>query len=486
MRVAIAGGGLAGLACAKYLCDAGYQPLLFERRDVLGGLVAAWKDADGDWIETGLHNFFGAYPNTLQLFKELGISDRLQWKQHALIFNQPDKPGTYSRFDLPDIPAPFNAIVGILRNNDMLTWGEKVKFAIGLIPAMIRGQGYVEQMDRYSLLEWLRRQGIDERVNTDIFIAVSKALAFINPDEISATVPLTALNRFLQQKDGSKIAYLDGAPPERLCQPMVDYIVARGGEVHLNMALQEISLNPDGSVRGFCFTREERTPSRLREGSAPIEITADAYVSALSVDPLKVLLPPQWQGIPYFQQLQELEGVAVISLQLWFDRKLTEIDHSLFSRSPLLSVYADMSNTCREYADPNRSMLELVLAPAAEWIDRSDEEILSATLEELKKLFPQHLSGPNPAQIRKWVVVKTPRSVYKAIPGRQQYRPSQATPIPNFFLAGSYTRQPFLGSMEGAILSGKWAAEAIVQGKGIPSVTSTTSSTPPTLTASSV
>jgi 15-cis-phytoene desaturase len=253
MRVAIAGGGLAGLACAKYLCDAGHQPLLFERRDVLGGLVAAWKDADGDWIETGLHNFFGAYPNTLQLFRELGISDRLQWKEHSLIFNQPDKPGTYSRFDLPDIPAPFNAIVGILRNNDMLTWGEKVKFALGLVPAMIRGQRYVEQMDRYSLLEWLRRQGIDERVNTDIFIAVSKALAFINPEEISAMVPLTALNRFLQQKDGSRIAYLDGAPPERLCQPMVDYIVARGGEVHLKAALQDIRLNLDNSVAGFCL-----------------------------------------------------------------------------------------------------------------------------------------------------------------------------------------------------------------------------------------
>lgn len=456
MRVAIAGGGLAGLACAKYLCDAGHQPLLFERRDVLGGLVAAWKDADGDWIETGLHNFFGAYPNTLQLFRELGISDRLQWKEHSLIFNQPDKPGTYSRFDLPDIPAPFNAIVGILRNNDMLTWGEKVKFALGLVPAMIRGQRYVEQMDRYSLLEWLRRQGIDERVNTDIFIAVSKALAFINPEEISAMVPLTALNRFLQQKDGSRIAYLDGAPPERLCQPMVDYIVARRGEVHLKAALQDIRLNPDGSVAGFCLA----TPS------GPVEVTADAYVSALSVDALKELLPAQWWGIPFFQKLRELEGVPVISLQIWFDRKITHIDHSLFSRSPLLSVYADMSNTCRAYADPERSMLELVLAPAAEWIDRGDEEIFAATLEELKKLFPQHLTGPNPARVRKWVVVKTPRSVYKATPGRQQYRPTQVTPIPNFFLAGSYTLQPFLGSMEGAILSGKWAAEAI--NKGIP------------------
>ena len=64
MRVAIAGAGLAGLACAKYLVDAGHQPIVYESRDVLGGLVAAWEDEDGDMYETGLHAFFGAYPNT--------------------------------------------------------------------------------------------------------------------------------------------------------------------------------------------------------------------------------------------------------------------------------------------------------------------------------------------------------------------------------------------------------------------------------------
>ena len=63
MRVAIAGAGLAGLSCGKYLVDAGHTPIILERRDVLGGKVAAWKDADGDWYETGLHIFFGAYPN---------------------------------------------------------------------------------------------------------------------------------------------------------------------------------------------------------------------------------------------------------------------------------------------------------------------------------------------------------------------------------------------------------------------------------------
>ncbi|TAF07929.1 MAG: 15-cis-phytoene desaturase [Nostocales cyanobacterium] len=453
MRVVIAGAGLAGLSCAKYLIDAGHTPIVLERRDVLGGLVAAWKDSDGDWYETGLHAFFGAYPNMLQLFKELGIEDRLQWKEHTLIFNQPDKPGTLSRFDVPDIPAPFNIIASILRNNDMLTWEQKIRFAIGLLPAIVRGQKYVEEMDKYSFSDWLKRQGVGERVASDVFIAASKALTFINPDEVSSTILLTALNRFLQERYGSKIAFLDGSPTERLCQPIVDYITERGGEVRLNAPLKEILLNPDGTVKGFLL--------RGLNGEPDEEVTADFYVSAISVDPLKVMLPEPWKQMEFFQKLEGLEGVPVINLHLWFDRKLTDIDHLLFSRSPLLSVYADMSNTCREYANPSRSMLELVLAPAKDWISKSDEEIVWATMAELEKLFPDHFKGDNPAKLLKSHVVKTPRSVYKATPGRQQYRPPQQTPVANFFLSGSYTMQRYLGSMEGAVLSGKLTAQAI-------------------------
>jgi 15-cis-phytoene desaturase len=453
MRVAIAGGGLAGLACAKYLVDAGHTPIVLESRDVLGGLVAAWKDEDGDWYETGLHAFFGAYPNMLQMMKELGIENRLQWKEHALIFNQPEKPGTYSYFSVPDILAPFNVILSILRNNDMLTWEQKIRFAIGLWPGVLRGQKYVEAMDKYSFLEWIKRQGIDARVSSDIFIAATKALTFLNPENVSATVMLTPINRFLRERYGSKIAFLDGSPTERLCEPMVDYITDRGGEVHLNKPLKEIVLNADNTVRHFLLRGLKGEPDEIVE--------ADLYVSAMSVDVIKVLIPQPWKTMTFFQQLEGLEGVPVINLHLWFDRKITNIDHLLFSRSDLLSVYADMSIACKEYEDPDRSMLEFVLAPAKDWIDKSDEDIIAATMLELKRLFPQHLTGDNPAKLRKYKVVKTPRSVYTASPGREAYRPTQTTPIRNFYLAGSYTKQMYLGSMEGAVLSGKLAAQAI-------------------------
>tara|TARA_B100002019_G_scaffold156325_1_gene134589 strand:+ start:197 stop:1564 length:1368 start_codon:yes stop_codon:yes gene_type:complete len=453
MRVAIAGAGLAGLSCAKYLSDAGHTPVVVEARNVLGGKVAAWQDEDGDWYETGLHIFFGAYPNMLQLFKELNIEERLQWKSHSMIFNQKEVPGTYSRFDFPDLPAPINGVAAILGNNDMLSWPEKISFGLGLVPAMLRGQGYVEECDKYSWTEWLKLHNIPERVNDEVFLAMSKALNFIDPDEISSTVVLTALNRFLQEKNGSKMAFLDGNPPERLCQPMVEHIESKGGEVHLESPLREIELNADGSVAGFRIGGVA--------GKEPYTLTADAYVSALPVDPFKLLLPEPWKQMPFFSKLDGLRGVPVINIHLWFDRKLTDIDHLLFSRSPLLSVYADMSNTCREYEDAERSMLELVFAPAKDWIGRPDEEIVAATMKELERLFPQHFGSENPAVLRKSKVVKTPLSVYKTVPNCQPLRPTQKTPVPNFFMAGDYTLQRYLASMEGAVLSGKLCAEAV-------------------------
>lgn len=60
-------------------------------------------------------------------------------------------------------------------------------------------------------------------------------------------------------------------------------------------------------------------------------------------------------------------------------------------------------------------------------------------------------------------MVKTPRSVYEATAGREVYRPVQTSPVQNFFLAGCYTKQKYLASMEGATFSGKLAAKALAE-----------------------
>jgi len=405
----------------------------------------------------------------MNLFAELGIHDRLQWKVHKMIFAMQELPGEFTTFDfIPGIPAPFNFALAILMNQKMLTLPEKLQTAPPLLPMLIEGQDFIDRQDELSVLEFMRKYGMPDRINEEVFISMAKALDFIDPDKLSMTVVLTAMNRFLNEDNGLQMAFLDGNQPDRLCAPMVEHIEARGGKVVLNSPIKEIVTNDDGTVKHLA----------MRDGK---NVEADYYVSAMPVDIVKRMTPKLWQNLPYFRQLDELEGIPVINLHMWFDRKLKAVDHLCFSRSPLLSVYADMSVTCKEYEDPDASMLELVFAPCSplaggdvNWISKSDEEIIDATMGELARLFPTEIA-PDPkwpatmkqtegqAKLRKFAVVKTPRSVYAAIPGRNKYRPSQLTPIENFVCAGDWTSQKFLGSMEGAVLGGKLAAEVVAK-----------------------
>lgn len=457
--VAIIGGGLSGLSCAKYLVDAGHKPIVLEARDCLGGKVSAWKDKDGDWIETGLHIFFGAYPNMMNIFSELDIEDRLQWKRHQMIFAMQELPGEFTTFDfLEGIPAPFNFALSILLNQKMLTLPEKLQTAPALLPMLVEGQKFIDLQDELSVFNFMEKYGMPDRINTEVFIAMAKALDFIDPEKLSMTVVLTAMNRFLNETDGLQMAFIDGNQTERLCEPMKQYIEERGGQVLLNQPLASIETNEDGSVK--CF--------KMRDGK---EIVADEYVSSVPCDIMKRILPRAWSTDPFFRQIDELEGIQVINIHLWFDRKLLNVNHLCFSRSPLLSVYADMSTCCKEYEDEDKSMLELVFAPCSpiagggvNWMGKSDEEIVAATMKELERLFPTEIGEDLPdggAKLLKHAVVKVPRSVYAAVPGRNKFRPSQETPIKNFTLAGDWTSQKFLGSMEGAILGGKLAAEVV-------------------------
>ena len=306
-----------------------------------------------------------------------------------------------------------------------------------LLPMLIEGQSFIDAQDESSVTEFCRKYGMPERIIEEVFIPMAKALDFIDPDKLSMTVVLTAMNRFINETDGSQTAFLDGNQPDRLCKPMKEHIEARGGQVRLGAIVEEIVLDETTAVKHL----------RLRGGEI---LQADEYVSALPVDVFKRLIPAKWSTMPFFRQLDNLEGIPVINIHLWFDRKLKNIDALCFSRSPLLSVYADMSTCCKEYHDSERSMLELVFAPCAaiagssvNWIAKSDEEIVQArssesssrhcafmfhvfrmfywaqylgtlqplgqaTMKELERLFPTEIGEnlPDGARLRKSRVVK--------------------------------------------------------------------------------
>ena len=54
-------------------------------------------------------------------------------------------------------------------------------------------------------------------------------------------------------------------------------------------------------------------------------------------------------------------------------------------------------------------------------------------------------------------MVQIPQSLYREAPGMEPFRPDQKTSISNFFMAGSYTKQDYIDSMEGATMSGHFS-----------------------------
>ena len=78
----------------------------------------------------------------------------------------------------------------------------------------------------------------------------------------------------------------------------------------MKQRVKEFVLNHDGSVKHLKMVSGET-------------IVADEYVSAVPVDIMKRMMPKQWGVMPFFHQIQELQGIPVINIHMWFDRKLT-------------------------------------------------------------------------------------------------------------------------------------------------------------------
>jgi uncharacterized protein with NAD-binding domain and iron-sulfur cluster len=103
----------------------------------------------------------------------------------------------------------------------------------------------------------------------------------------------------------------------------------------------------------------------------------------------------------------------------------------------------------------------LVVAPAEELIGQSDVVVVKQVLSDFYRLHPRARA----AKLTKHTLVRIPNSVYQARPGVDHYRPDQATPVQNLFLAGDYTRQEFMASIEGAVRSAKRVVERIDRAK---------------------
>ncbi|HEX8218891.1 MAG TPA: FAD-dependent oxidoreductase [Chloroflexia bacterium] len=447
-QVVIAGAGLAGLSAAKFLVDRGFKVTLLEKRALAGGKVSSWQDADGDWLESGLHVFFGAYHNLLAFLRDIGLDDALTWMPHALTFSQPG--GKLSPLAFPArIPAPFHGLTAIARNRGVLTNPDKLRTGLGLLWPILGNQAYIDRQDELTYEQWHVRHGLSRRSIGDFFDTMSLALNFSKSNEVSAKLLLTVLSHFGKETGASRVAFLKGPPETRLFRPLISHLRTRGVDVRFNAKVKQVLYKPvEGAVEGF----------ELADGTT---VRGDIYVSAMPAHNLWKSLPPAMRETQSLSGLRHLHGVPVMTVQLYFDRPVTGVKNLVFSNRSHISVYAELGQICPDFyeGERGRSMVELVVAPAAAWFKLPDDAVVANVMEEFAERHP--LSRQ--ARLLKSTVVRIPQSVYKARPGMDRFRPDQATGIPNFFVCGDYTKQEYLASMEGAVLSGKRVTNRILQ-----------------------
>lgn len=443
-EVLIVGGGLAGLATAADLADAGARVTVLEKRPVLGGKVSSWRDGDGDPVESGLHVFFGSYTHLLALMRRVGAFGHIGWKAHTIHVAQPG--GATATFRFPNLPAPLGGIVAFT-GTDLLTWPEKLTNCRALILPCLMSLPMIERWDRLSYAEWHRRFRIAPGVLTKWWNPIALSMGFLPAEEMSARPMTTVFHHFARSTHASQVGFLDGPPSERLHAPLADYITRRGGRILTGSRAAALELDAQDRVRGV----------RLADGRVQ---QADAYVLAAPLHSTRQLLPERLRRFPLFDNLWQLKSTPVMNVQLWFDGYIPDLQDNLyFTADAPFSVFADLAKVAPAGFDRHGgSLVSLCVAPAAPLWPQSDAELIAQCRAALVRLWPQAAG----LAVRKATVVRIPNSIYRESPGSDRWRPTQATPVPNLFLAGDYTRQDYMASMEGAVRSGQRAAAAVL------------------------
>ena len=445
-RVVVVGAGFAGLTAAKRLLDAGHDVTILEKRPMYGGKWSAWKDKDGDYIESGLHVFFGAYEEIFDLMRELNIYDDILWKEHVLTYTLAE--GERFEFRTMNAPSPLHLLPAVFQNR-YFSWGEKLTLVKALLPILFGSEAYYAKCDAISYQQWHRNWGIADRMLKKMFLPMTLALKFLPPEDISARIVLDVAGLFLRQNKASRMGFLKGSPAEYFTGPFVEYLKKGNATVRctVNAAVKRLHTGPGRRVMAV----------ELQDGEL---VKADEFIFALPIHKLNQLVPNEWLNEPYFRNLAKFEGVPVISVQMWFDRQISHIDNVLFNPDGIIPVYADMANTTPSYYNNGHSRFQFVVAPAKNLMHLSDEEIIARVRADVDSTFPNTAPA---ATMTKSTLVRIPQSVYWPKPGLDAFRPTQASPIPNLSIAGGYTRQKFYDSMEGAVRSGNRAAAATLK-----------------------
>ena len=238
-RVGIIGGGIAGLATAHFLNQEGFEPVVLEAGDHLGGLGAHFEH-DGVTLDRYYHVILDSDVELCRLLGDLGLADRLVWRETGM------------GFLVDGVLYPFNTPV------DLLRFG-----ALNLLDRLRTGLGalYITKFKRQALdldlvpaQAWLQRL-FGPRVVARIWDPLLRAKFGDRRDRVPAYWIWNTLNR--EKNGGQEVkGYVRGGY-RAIAETLATAIVRAGGTVRCGAAVEAIEPEGDG-VRVRVAGHDER------------------------------------------------------------------------------------------------------------------------------------------------------------------------------------------------------------------------------------
>lgn len=441
--ILIIGGGLAGLAAGVALAGAGRRVRLLEQKPYLGGRARSFHDAaTGSVVDNGQHLFMGCYHSTLKFLDSIGTSDTVTFDPQLRVrFLDPDKRITQLR--CPALPSPWHLLSGVFLSNSF-SFREKIDVVrMGRVLRSSDGTVNSRRADnRLTVEEWLSSLGQSEGLRRNFWDLL--CIAAMNEDpRIASSVLFERVLRLALFN--SPLDSRLGIPRKGLSECYTDAaakaITDRGGRVELRRDVRALLIS-DGACRGV----------KLVDGTV---IEARTVLSAVPWHVLPVLLPQEVaDSPPFFARTRKLRPAPIISLYLWFDRPVTDLEFVglrgttiqwLFNKGRILGT--------------GENYVSLVLSGAHEHVARSKEDLRDMALRELQTLLPQMRD----ARLVHSLVIKERFATFSPSVGVEALRLPAVTPIRGLYLAGDWTATGLPATIEGAVRSGYTAADFILR-----------------------
>jgi hydroxysqualene dehydroxylase len=447
----VIGGGLAGITAAVELRDAGVGVTLLEARPRLGGATTSFSRGDLT-IDTGQHVFLRCCTSYAGLLARLGVtgSVTIQDRFDVTVLS-PGSPPARARLRRSGLPAPLHLGASLLRYR-FLSLPERLR--VGRAALALRSLDPAEPgLDAHRLGDWLAARGQDEAARRklwDLFIVSSLNIAGDGASvPLAATVLKTAL---LSGNDAADIG-VPAVPLGELHGSAAASLLGKlGAEVRLGA--KAVAVEP-GTGGGYLVRVGAGGDGEAGDESQPSgagQIAADGVILAVPAGPAARLAGAA--GVTGAARWDDLGSSPIVNVHVVYDRKVMDLPFAAAVDSPVQWVF-DKTRTAGL-----RSGQYLALSQSAA---DGDVDVPVAALRErflpaLQQLFPAAAD----ARVTDFFVTRERRATFRQAPGCSELRPAAATSLPGLMLAGAWTDTGWPDTMEGAVRSGRTAAQELI------------------------